>query len=153
MFCLSKGLGAPVGSMLCGGFDIIDKAKRYRKMLGGGMRQTGWICACGIEALSTQNIDRLKNDHNNAGFFAKQLNHSPEIQVDLLKVHTNFVNARFDSPRYKLEGLKSVLADKGILINEPKGHSLTFVVSRQVNTEDIQTTTNEIRQYLEREIP
>ncbi len=117
------------------------------------MRQTGWICACGIEALSAQNINRLRNDHNNAGFLAEQLNHSPEIQVDLLKVHTNFVIARFNSPRYKLEGLKSFLADKRILINEPKGHSLTFVVSRQVDTEDIQTATNEIRQYLEREIP
>ncbi|MEK9648876.1 MAG: low-specificity L-threonine aldolase, partial [Gammaproteobacteria bacterium] len=86
--CLSKGLGAPVGSVLCGPADFIKTGRRWRKMLGGGMRQAGIIAAAGLYALEN-NIDRLAEDHDNAALLGKALAEIDELDVSLQTMHTN----------------------------------------------------------------
>src|SRR5690606_18285894 len=88
--CLSKGLYAPVGSVLCGSCDLIKDARRWRKMLGGGMRQAGIIAAAGIYALEN-NIERLEEDHANAVLLANQLMTVAEVRIDRKNVQTNMV--------------------------------------------------------------
>ena len=80
-FCLSKGLSAPVGSLLCGTTEFIGEARRWRKMVGGGMRQAGVLAAAGIVALETM-IDRLAEDHANARYLAEQLANIPGIDFE-----------------------------------------------------------------------
>ncbi len=89
-FCLSKGLSAPVGSVVCGSREFIEEAKRVRKVLGGGMRQAGVIAAAGIVAL-TQMVDRLAEDHANARRLAEGLAHIPGFEVELERIRTNIV--------------------------------------------------------------
>jgi threonine aldolase len=89
-FCLSKGLAAPVGSVLCGEHDFIDRARRARKMLGGGMRQAGILAAAGIVALETM-VDRLVEDHIHAQRLARGLAELPGILLDPETVQTNIV--------------------------------------------------------------
>jgi len=137
MFCLSKGLGAPVGSLLCGKKDFISRAIRFRKMLGGGMRQTGWLCASGIFALRDENIKRLSEDHGNALHLAKGLSLLNGIHIDLEKVHTNFVLANF--PRSgKLPLFVRFLEKKGVLVTQAGEDTVRFVTSKQVNRSDIE---------------
>jgi threonine aldolase len=90
MFCLSKGLGAPVGSMVVGSAEAIDKARLYRKRLGGGMRQAGVLAAAGLIALE-ENSKRLAEDHANARLIAEALVHMPGIRLDLSRVQTNIL--------------------------------------------------------------
>jgi len=89
-FCVSKGLAAPVGSVICGSAGFIGKARRVRKMLGGGMRQAGVIAAAGIVALETM-VDRLAEDHANARALAEGLAKLPGLTIDLASVQTNIV--------------------------------------------------------------
>jgi threonine aldolase len=137
MVSLSKGLGAPVGSVLCGSIEFINKAKRYRKMLGGGMRQTGWLCACGIVALSPDNINKLKVDHENATLLARELSDLPGFTVNLERVHTNYVLAHFDHPKYNAFSLLEILKVKGILATQADETTLRFVTSREIERDDI----------------
>jgi len=88
--CLSKGLGAPVGSMVAGERDFIKRCHRYRKMYGGGMRQAGILAAAGIYALEN-NIQRLGEDHKNARLFAERVSKIPGIEIDMETVQTNIV--------------------------------------------------------------
>jgi len=90
MFCLSKGLGAPVGSMLVGSREFIEKAHIYRKLFGGGMRQVGVLAAAGLVALE-KSPAKLERDHQNARYLAEGLAKIPGISVDPKKVHTNIV--------------------------------------------------------------
>lgn len=89
-FCLSKGLSAPVGSLLCGPLDFVAEARRQRKMVGGGMRQAGVLAAAGIVALETM-VDRLADDHANAKYLAENLADIPGIELDPSRVRTNIV--------------------------------------------------------------
>ncbi|RYD06230.1 hypothetical protein N752_04895 [Desulforamulus aquiferis] len=89
MFCLSKGLAAPVGSLLAGTSEFIGTARKYRKILGGGMRQAGVLAAAGLIAL--QSVDRLKEDHANAHRLATGLSSIPGINIDLQRVQTNII--------------------------------------------------------------
>lgn len=90
MFCVSKGLSAPVGSLLAGAREFVDRARRFRKGVGGGMRQAGIIAAAGIVALRTM-VDRLAEDHANARRLAEGLNGIPGLSVNLERVRTNMV--------------------------------------------------------------
>jgi threonine aldolase len=148
MVSLSKGLGAPVGSVLCGSGDFIGKAGRYRKMLGGGMRQTGWLCACGIIALSEENITLLKEDHENARLLAQGLLDIEGFEIDLEKVHTNFVPARFQHPNCDANRLIRLLAERGILVSQAGENGILFVTSRAVQREDIQYTVDSTAEIL-----
>ena len=89
-FCLSKGLGAPVGSMLCGSTTFIERARNYRKFLGGTMRQVGIVAAAGLFALDHE-VDRLDIDHANAQWVADQLRQIPNLQVTPTHIETNIV--------------------------------------------------------------
>ena len=96
-FCLSKGLRSPVGSLLCGDAAFIEKARIWRKRLGGGMRQAGILAACGIVSL-TKMVHRLADDHSNARHLASSLQGMPGLQVDLAGVETNMVLVNTDAP-------------------------------------------------------
>jgi threonine aldolase len=89
-FCLSKGLGAPVGSVLCGSENFIRRARRWRKVLGGGMRQAGILAAAGIHALENH-VDRLIDDHENARILAEGLAKFPALTIDANTVQTNMI--------------------------------------------------------------
>lgn len=96
-FCLSKGLGSPVGSLLCGSREFIEKARQWRKRLGGGMRQSGILAACGNVSL-TQMVDRLAEDHRRARALASALDELPGLEIDWDRVQTNMVLVRTEAP-------------------------------------------------------
>jgi threonine aldolase len=115
--CLSKGLGAPVGSLILGSTTLIARAHRRRKMLGGGMRQAGILAAAAIYALE-HNIERMKDDHANARAFAEVVARAPGVILDLTTVETNIVV--FDlKPEVPLDAAQVVTRakDKGVLLN------------------------------------
>ena len=120
--CLSKGLGAPIGSVLAGKASFIKKARRQRKLLGGGMRQVGVLAACGLIAIE-DNMQRIVEDHHNAYYldtmlFAAQEDHLP-IKVHREQTKTNMVFVTFEDS----ENLPSYLAEKNIFISGTYGHS------------------------------
>jgi threonine aldolase len=108
--CLSKGLGAPIGSVLCGSNELIAKARRLRKMVGGGMRQAGLLAAAGLYALEHQ-VERLADDHANAAFLAKGLT---EVGYDVEPVQTNMVYVQIGD---RAEALKAFCAERGIVLS------------------------------------
>lgn len=136
-FCLSKGLGAPIGSVLCGPAEFIERARRWRKLLGGGMRQVGVIAAAGIIALET-GVDRLAEDHANARLLAHGLDEIPGITVDLSGVQTNIVN--FDSARLHLSPQQFIgrLAESGVRVAGNGGSVIRAVTSYEVVREDVE---------------
>jgi threonine aldolase len=134
-FCLSKGLAAPVGSVLCGSKDFIAEARRNRKMVGGGMRQAGVIAAAGIVAVE-QMVDRLAEDHATARRLAFGLAEIPGIQNDVTMVPTNMVYFELNHPRVKPAGLAEALRAAGILIAAP-GPRIRLVTHYGITAEDI----------------
>ena len=131
--CLSKGLGAPVGSILCGTKALIEKARRWRKVLGGGMRQAGVLAAAGIVSL-TENVERLAEDHENAQRLAEGLAQIQELSLDMNTVQTNMVFVALERDRF-LE-LQKDLREKGILI--AGRDQIRLVTHLDVSAEDIQ---------------
>lgn len=115
-FCLSKGLGAPVGSILAGPKALIDEAHRYRKMVGGGMRQAGIIAAGGLYALRN-NIARLAEDHANARVLAERLAAVPGLAVDLAAAQTNMVYFDIVDPEWDAGSLSGALGAAGVRCN------------------------------------
>jgi threonine aldolase len=134
MFCLSKGLGAPVGSMLVGTSQAIDRARGYRKRLGGGMRQAGVLAAAGLIALEEM-PHRLGEDHANARFLAGELAKLPGIQIDPARVQTNIVIFDITATGLATTDLTTALKPRGVLmngINPRQMRAVThFDVSRQ----------------------
>ncbi|WP_426417018.1 low-specificity L-threonine aldolase [Aestuariirhabdus sp. LZHN29] len=112
--CLSKGLGAPVGSVLCGKAELIAKARRWRKVVGGGMRQAGVLAAAGIYALE-HNIERLAEDHDNALRLAKGLASIDGLRVDVDAVQTNMLYVDMDSGC--LQPLRNSMLEQGIRLD------------------------------------
>jgi threonine aldolase len=135
-FCLSKGLAAPVGSVICGSADFIRKARRARKVLGGGMRQAGVLAAAGIVALEEM-IDRLADDHANAGKLAKGLAEIPGLSIDPAMIKTNIVY--FETIREDLteDELVTRLDKEGIKISAMGPRLLRAVTYYQISGEDI----------------
>lgn len=131
--CLSKGLGAPVGSVLCGTEAFIKTARRWRKMVGGGMRQAGIIAAGGIYALEN-NIARLAEDHDNARLLGEELTQINALDVDMDTLHTNMVFFRPKDGRY--QELSDYLATRGILVDAAK--AIRLVTHMQVSRDDIE---------------
>jgi len=140
-FCLSKGLGAPVGSLICGNRDFIAKARRLRKMVGGGMRQAGILAAAGEYALRN-NIDRLAEDHDNALFLANGLRDIQELQGKITH-HTNMVFVEI-GPQGK-EVLPSFLHSQGILVlgRDP----LRLVTHLDVNRQEIEMVISAFKKF------
>ncbi|HMS33160.1 MAG TPA: low-specificity L-threonine aldolase [Ignavibacteria bacterium] len=113
-FCFSKGLGCPVGSIVCGSRVFIEMARKWRKILGGGMRQTGILAAAGIYALDN-NIERLKVDNANAKYFAHEISTMKGINIDPESVQTNIVV--FSSSAISKPDLMNRLKEKGVIIS------------------------------------
>lgn len=113
--CLSKGLGSPVGSVLAGASEFILRAKRNRKLLGGGMRQVGILAAAGIYALEN-NIERLIEDHRNARSFAEQVNGLGGIEIDMETVQTNIVVMSLQRCRLTVHQAIKELKKEGVLV-------------------------------------
>jgi threonine aldolase len=113
--CLSKGLGAPIGSLLLGSTEVIAKARRWRKVLGGGMRQAGILCAAAKIAL-TENVEQLKVDHENAQHLANQLNSISGFEVNLAQVTTNMVFVKVDES-IDIHAIATKLKDQDIIIS------------------------------------
>lgn len=135
MFCLSKGLSAPVGSMLVGPRAFIDHGRRLRKALGGGMRQVGVLAAAGLVAL-TQMVDRLADDHARARRLAEALADLPGIELDPEQIETDIVIFGFKHPLLSAADLLARLHEKGILaLAVPQG--IRFVTSKEVEDEDV----------------
>jgi len=137
-FCLSKGLSSPVGSLICGPSDFIAEARRNRKVLGGGMRQSGIIAAAGITALE-QMVERLAEDHDNAKRLAEGIAHSEGLSIDLNRIQTNIVYFDMADNRFTVEALVGKLAAKGIKILQVAPNRLRAVTHYGISAEDIET--------------
>lgn len=135
-FCLSKGLSAPVGSLVCGPAEFIDQARRYRKLLGGGMRQAGVLAAAGIVALESM-VDRLSEDHANARRLAEGLSQLPGILLDPDRVPTNIVIFEMAPDAPSPAELVAGLRDYGINVGAIGGRRLRAVTHRGIVEADV----------------
>jgi threonine aldolase len=134
-FCVSKGLGAPVGSVVCGSREFIGRARRFRKMVGGGMRQAGIIAAAGIVALETM-VDRLAEDHANARTLAEGLARLPKLSIDLASVQTNIVIFQVERPG-GVDDLVKGAAARGVKIHGISPTAIRCVTHKDVDGDDI----------------
>jgi len=135
MFCLSKGLSAPVGSMLVSDKASIDYGRRLRKVLGGGMRQVGVLAAPGIIAL-TEMPGRLTEDHERAKRLAGAIHELPGIKLDPANVQTNIIIFDFKHPRFTIPEFLQRMKDKGVLALSLTG-GIRMVTHKDVNDEDV----------------
>ncbi|EKP0305287.1 low-specificity L-threonine aldolase [Aeromonas veronii] len=141
--CLSKGLGAPVGSLLVGSHDFIARARRLRKMLGGGMRQAGILAQAGLFALE-QHVTRLADDHRRAKRLAEGLAALPGIELDLSLVQSNMVFLRLREG--ESVPLLAFMKERGILFS---GYGeLRLVTHLQINDDDIEEVIDAFTEYL-----
>ena len=134
MFCLSKGLGAPVGSLLVGRTDLMDRGRIYRKALGGGMRQAGILAAAGLIALE-QGPQKLKQDHSNARFLAEGLAQIRGIKIDPVKVQTNILICDISGTGMTSTELSRKLAERHVLANGVGPYLIRFVTHLDVSRE------------------
>jgi len=142
MFCLSKGLSAPVGSMVCGSEDFIEKARRTRKMMGGGMRQAGILAACGIVAIKKM-VHRLKDDHAHARILAEGLAVENGISINLDTVQSNIIifnvaglgGSQVFIQQLEKEGIKCLPRDE---------HVVRMVTHRMVSRDDVEYAVEKI---------
>jgi threonine aldolase len=135
-FCLSKGLSAPVGSVICGSREFIAEAKRIRKILGGGMRQAGIIAAAGIAALEDM-VDRLKEDHENAQRLAQGIAGISGLSIEPEKVQTNIIYFEVNEDRMTAKELVAKLNKKGVKMLSLEARQLRAVTHYGISTEDI----------------
>ena len=135
-FCLSKGLACPVGSIFCGSEEAIEEAKRWRKRLGGGMRQVGVLAAAGLIALDHM-VDRLAEDHANARTLAEALSELPGVSCDLARVQTNLVY--FDLDSMPAPAFTDECAKRGLLSDWIGPRRMRFVTHYGIDTEDVQS--------------
>ena len=144
-FCLSKGLSAPVGSLICGSKEFVAEARRNRKALGGGMRQCGIIAAAGIEALENM-TERLSEDHDNARRLAQGIAEIPGLSIEPERVQTNIVFFDLIDETLSAEQLVVKLADKGVKILQLGPTRLRAVTHYGISAEDIDLTLTALSQ-------
>lgn len=144
MFCLSKGLASPIGSILVGTKDFIHQARRNRKMLGGGMRQVGILAAAGLISLQEM-TKRLHIDHQNAQYLASELNKLKDFTVDMDHLDINMV---FVKSSYDLNRLKEYLMQKDILLGGYKGEYMRLVCHNDITKNDIDAFIQEIKYWI-----
>ena len=138
-FCLSKGLAAPVGSMVCGSREFIAQARRARKVVGGGMRQAGVLAAAGIVAL-TEMVDRLADDHANARKLAQGLADMPGLSIDLSQIKSNIVYFELARDDMTVEQLVKKLDDEGARMLPVGAGRIRAVTHYHITAEDIDYT-------------
>jgi threonine aldolase len=153
-FCLSKGLGAPVGSVVCGSTAFVERARRVRKMIGGGMRQAGVLAAAGLVALERM-VDRLAEDHANARALAEALVAMPGLAVDLASVQTNIVIVRIDRGDRTVSAGAAADLVKGCAARKVKVHAMgpaaiRCVTHKDVDAEDIRRAVDAFRELTAR---
>ncbi len=153
-FCLSKGLAAPVGSIVCGSAAFIERAKRVRKMVGGGMRQVGVLAAAGLLSLERM-VDRLADDHVNARTLAEAVAAMPGLVVDLASVQTNIVIIRVDRGDRARSTAATAELVKGCAARKVKVHAMAptairCVTHKDVDAEDIRRAVDAFRELTAR---
>lgn len=147
MFCLSKGLCAPVGSILAGNRDFILKARKKRKLMGGGLRQAGFLAAAGIVSL-TEMTKKLYIDHENAILLAKELDKIPEVSVDFNRVQINMIFFKFNNPNIDSTKLVEFFLENNIKINNMENGEMRFVTHYWISKDDIYSIIELIKQFL-----
>ena len=149
MFCLSKGLCAPVGSMLCGSREFIAEARRYRKQVGGGLRQVGILAAAGIVGLESM-VERLEDDHANARLLAEGLRDIPAIELETPEPATNMVYLRLlpQAPCSAVELMQRV-RPQGIVIDGDDSPKLRLVTHYWISAADVRKVLAALRQVLD----
>jgi len=135
-FCVSKGLSAPVGSILCGSSEFIERARGYRRMMGGNMRQAGPLAAAGIVAIETM-VKRLAEDHQTARRFAEGLHRIEASLCDPKDVETNLVRADVRKSGRRAAQWSADLKSKGVLVAPADIHVLRFVTHRHISAPDV----------------
>ena len=147
MFCLSKGLGAPVGSILLGTRDFIEEARHWRKLLGGGMRQAGVLAAAGFVALE-ETPPRLASDHANARRLAEGVAELPGVRVDPERVRTNIVIFDVAGTGQPADRICARMRDEHGVLCSGFGNSIRMVTHYDVSRDDIETALGAVRQIL-----
>ena len=135
-FCVSKGLSAPIGSVLCGSAAFIERARTFRRMVGGNMRQAGPLAAAGILALNTM-VDRLKEDHASAKRLAEGLHHIDASLVDPHDVETNLVRVDLIASKRNAAQWSADLERKGVRVSPASATTLRFVTQRHISNADV----------------
>ncbi|MFQ5997523.1 MAG: low-specificity L-threonine aldolase [Dehalococcoidales bacterium] len=143
-FCLSKGLSAPVGSLFCGTRELVEGARKWRKMLGGGMRQAGVIAAAGMVALQKM-VNRLAEDHATAQRLAEGLGNIPGFTVHPEKVQTNIVNFEFPP---EISDPVPRAGERGVKFISHGGRKVRAVTHRMINAEDIDEALNRLERLV-----
>lgn len=139
MFCLSKGLSCPIGSLVVGSQEFIDRARRIRKLLGGGMRQAGVIAAPGIVALEKM-VDRLREDHQNAKWLAQKIATLPGVKLNVEHVQTNIVTFELDPAKISADVFLDRLKKRGVLALAQSKSKVRFVTHYGIHREHIEKT-------------
>ena len=147
MFCLSKGLSAPVGSILAGEGAFVARARRVRKLVGGGMRQAGIIAAAGIVALD-QMVERLAEDHANARLLAEGLASFAQIAIDLAMVQTDIVIFELRDERWSAESFVRALAEGGLLVGGMGAGRIRAVTHYGIDAGDVEEALEIVRVVL-----
>lgn len=147
MCCLSKGLCAPVGSILAGDKVFIDRARKGRKLMGGGLRQSGFLAAAGLVALEKM-IHRLQEDHENALLLGQELSKIPGIQLSLEDIHLNMVFFDMSAAGYDTDRLVEEFLKKGIKINPAEDGIMRLVTNYWVSREDVLYVVDTMRELL-----
>jgi len=148
MFCLSKGLSCPLGSMIVGSKEFIHRADSCRKRLGGGMRQAGVIAACGIVALETM-IDRLADDHKNARLLAEGLQDVPGLKIDMSTVETNMVYVDHTASGLSTGEMLARWRRAGVLGGGRPPHHVRLVTNRHHNADTVVDAVKRIKHAME----
>jgi threonine aldolase len=148
MFCLSKGLGAPVGSMLLGSREFIDRAIPIRRMLGGGMRQVGVLAAAGLVALEKMR-DRLSEDHDKAQFLAKGLTEIQGVAIDRERVQTNIIVFDISDTGMTTAEIAAKLKQRRVLANGINDRQMRMVTHKDVSLSDCEIALSAIREAVQ----
>ena len=145
MFCLSKGLGAPVGSMIAGSREFIDRAVPVRRMLGGGMRQVGVLAAAGLVALENMPA-RLEEDHANAQLLARGLAEIGGLRIDPERVQTNIVVFDISGTGQTTGNFSAELKLRGVLSNGINPREMRMVTHKDISTDDCKMALGAVRE-------
>jgi threonine aldolase len=147
MFCLTKGLSCPVGSLVVGDRDFIHEARRNRKILGGGMRQAGVFAAAGIVALNEM-VERLADDHRNARRLAEGLADIPGIEIDPSAVPTNIVFIRLENQALTPRELAARLRERGVIISGSVSRRVRLVTHYGIEPWHVERALHEFHQIM-----
>ncbi len=134
--CLSKGLGAPVGSVIAGSKEFVEKARKFRKIFGGGMRQAGILAAAGMYALDN-NRERLKDDHAKMKYFGRELSNISSLSIDMEAVQTNIIIIGVENTGRQPEEVLAMLKAKGALLTMGNWMSVRAVTHLDVSMDDV----------------